>query len=57
MQNILDAILAGDTAAEDFATIDLPDSYKGITVHKDEVDMFEGLASRDKDPAQEPAPR
>ncbi|MDX6276375.1 MAG: crotonyl-CoA reductase, partial [Nocardioidaceae bacterium] len=50
MQNILDAILAGDTSAEDFAAIALPDSYKGITVHKDEVDMFEGLASRDKDP-------
>src|SRR5882757_5772400 len=50
VQNILDAILAGDTAPEDFATIELPDSYKGITVHKDEVDMFEGLASRDKDP-------
>ncbi|MCW2751700.1 MAG: ccrA, partial [Aeromicrobium sp.] len=50
MQNILDAILAGDTAPEEFATIELPESYKGITVHKDEVDMFEGLASRDKDP-------
>ncbi len=50
MQQILDAILAGDTAPEEFGTIALPDSYKGITVHKDEVDMFEGLASRDKDP-------
>jgi len=50
VQNILDAVLAGDTAAEDFATIALPDSYKGITVHKDEVGMFEGMASRDKDP-------
>lgn len=50
MQNILDAIEAGDTSAEDFANIALPESYKGITVHKDEVDMFEGLSSRDKDP-------
>ena len=50
MQQILDAILAGDTAPEDFGSIDLPETYKGITVHKDEVDMFEGLASRDKDP-------
>lgn len=50
MQNILDAIQAGDTSAEDFANIALPESYKGITVHKDEVDMFEGLSSRDKDP-------
>ncbi|MGZ5371159.1 crotonyl-CoA carboxylase/reductase [Aeromicrobium sp.] len=50
MQDILDAILAGDTSNEDFANIDLPDSYKAITVHKEDVDMFEGLASRDKDP-------
>ena len=50
MQNILDAILAGDTSAEDFAALDLPESYRAVTVHKDEVDMFEGLAARDKDP-------
>ncbi|MFI5425572.1 alcohol dehydrogenase catalytic domain-containing protein [Aeromicrobium sp. UC242_57] len=50
MQQILDAILAGDTAPEEFASIALPETYKGITVHKDEVDMFEGIASKDKDP-------
>jgi crotonyl-CoA reductase len=50
LQNILDAILAGDTAKEDFANLALPESYRAVTVHKDEVDMFEGLESRDKDP-------
>jgi crotonyl-CoA reductase len=50
VQNILDAILAGDTAPEDFANLPLPESYRAATVHKDEVDMFEGLESRDKDP-------
>ncbi len=50
MQNILDAILAGDTSPEDFAALDLPESYRAVTVHRDEVDMFEGLAARDKDP-------
>jgi len=50
VKQILDAILAGDTAAEDFAALEIPQSYKAVTVHKDEVDMFEGLASRDKDP-------
>ena len=50
MQNILAAILAGDTSNEDFANIEIPDSYRAITVHKEDVDMFEGLASRDKDP-------
>jgi crotonyl-CoA reductase len=50
VQNILDAILAGDMSKEDFANLDLPESYRAVTVHKDEVDMFEGLESRDKDP-------
>jgi crotonyl-CoA reductase len=50
VQHILDAILADDTSAEDFASLALPESYRAATVHKDEVDMFEGMASRDKDP-------
>jgi crotonyl-CoA reductase len=50
MQQILDAILAGDTSAEEYAALPLPESYRAVTVHKDEVDVFEGLASRDKDP-------
>jgi len=50
VKQILDAILAGDTSAEDYAAMDVPDHYKAVTVHKDEVDMFEGLATRDKDP-------
>jgi len=50
VQNILDAILAGDTSSEDFANLALPESYRAVTVHKDEQDMFEGVASKDKDP-------
>src|SRR3989337_140127 len=50
VQNILDAILAGDTAQEDFANLALPESYRAVTVHKDEVDMFEGMSSKEKDP-------
>ncbi len=50
MQHILDAILAGDTGREDFATLDLPESYRAVTVHKDEVDLFEGVDSAEKDP-------
>ena len=45
MQQILDAILAGDTSGEEFANLELPESYRAATVHKDEVDMFEGLES------------
>ncbi len=48
MQEILAAITAGDTAA--VAGLDVPASYRGVVVRKDEVEMFEGLAARDKDP-------
>jgi crotonyl-CoA reductase len=50
LKHILDAIMAGDTSHEDFAALELPESYRAVTVHKDEVDMFEGEASKDKDP-------
>jgi crotonyl-CoA reductase len=50
VQQILDAILAGDTSSEEYANLPLPESYRAATVHKDDVDMFEGLESRDKDP-------
>ena len=50
MKQILDAVLAGDTSREDYEALDLPDSYQAVTVRKDEADMFEGLASPDKDP-------
>ena len=54
MQQILDAILAGahldDRGSEEFASLDVPGSYRAATVHKDEVDLFEGMEARDKDP-------
>jgi crotonyl-CoA reductase len=50
MKDILEAILAGDTAADEFAALPLPESYLGATVHQDEIDMFAGVASKDKDP-------
>ena len=50
MKKILDAILAGDTTPEEYAALDIPGSYRAVTVRKDEVGMFEGLANTDKDP-------
>ncbi|MET0740490.1 MAG: crotonyl-CoA carboxylase/reductase [Candidatus Nanopelagicales bacterium] len=50
MQHVLDAILASDTTPDDFARLPIPESYRAVTVHKDEVDMFEGIPTRDKDP-------
>ena len=51
MKEILEAILA-DASAEEFATIDLPESYDAAVVREQDVDMFAGLATRDKDPRQ-----
>ena len=45
---IQQAILNGDSAA--VGSLPVPESYRGVTVRADEVDMFEGLESRDKDP-------
>ena len=50
MQQILDAILSGTATAEDFAALGVPESYRAATVHRDEVGMFEGMTSKDKDP-------
>ncbi|MCX6423045.1 MAG: zinc-binding dehydrogenase [Actinobacteria bacterium] len=49
MQYIVDAITAGADSAE-FAALPLPESYRAVTVHKYEATMFDGMASRDKDP-------
>src|SRR4051812_40241881 len=45
---IQQAILNGESAA--VGSLPVPESYRGVTVRADEVDMFEGLESRDKDP-------
>ena len=50
MKQILDAIQSGAATSEDFAALDLPDHYRAAFVKKDEAAMFEGQASRDKDP-------
>ncbi len=42
--------MSGDAA--DVAALKVPESYRGLVVRKDEQGMFEGMASRDKDPRQ-----
>ena len=49
MEAIREAIVAG-ASPDGFAAISIPESYRAITVHKDEAMMFEGVPSRDKDP-------
>jgi crotonyl-CoA reductase len=55
VQHILDAIMAASAdpqsaTAADFAALELPESYRAVTVHKDEAEMFSGLDAKDKDP-------
>jgi crotonyl-CoA reductase len=50
VKDILEAIVAGDTPPAEFATLPVPESYRGVVVRKDEVDMFSGLTTREKDP-------
>src|SRR5674476_1618073 len=42
--------VSGDRSPETFGALALPAKYRAVTVHKDEIGMFAGLASRDKDP-------
>jgi crotonyl-CoA reductase len=48
VHEIRDAILADDTAA--LAGVSVPESYRGITVHADEAEMFAGMSAKEKDP-------
>jgi len=50
MEQIRDAIVSGTAEPGDFAAMPIPESYRGVTVHKDEQDMFSGMPMRDKDP-------
>jgi len=56
VQDILDAIMAAEGAkdpARELAGIGglaVPESYQGVVVRADEQNMFDGLASRDRDP-------
>ncbi|MCA1654991.1 MAG: crotonyl-CoA carboxylase/reductase, partial [Pseudonocardiaceae bacterium] len=50
MRKILDVILAGDLAS--IGSLPVPENYRGVTVHADEVEMFAGRAHEDKDPRE-----
>lgn len=50
MQHIVDAILAGKTDQETYENLEVPDRFTAVTIHKDEVNMFDNMPSREKDP-------
>jgi crotonyl-CoA reductase len=49
MQAVLDAILAGASGPE-LAALPLPETYRAAVVRKEQVGMFDGMLSADKDP-------
>src|SRR6187200_130322 len=49
MDTILEAIQSGASGA-DIANVPIPDHYRAAYVHRDDVAMFEGVESADKDP-------
>lgn len=50
VKEIVSAILSDDVAAGDIVALPIPESYRGSVVRKEDVGMFEGLATADKDP-------
>src|SRR5215213_4700833 len=49
MRAILEAIESG-ASSDDIAALPIPDHYRAVHVRRDDVAMFEGMASSDKDP-------
>src|ERR1022692_2956037 len=52
MQAILDACLSSDATTKDFATLPIPEAYRGALIRKDECDIFSGIPSSKKDPGK-----
>ncbi|MEV6175018.1 crotonyl-CoA carboxylase/reductase [Streptomyces sp. NPDC051954] len=50
MDEIVSAVLSEDASPQDFAGLRLPESYLGAVLREEDVSMFEGMASADKDP-------
>ena len=50
MERIREAIVSGTARPGDFASLEVPDSYRAVTLHKDEQEMFAGVPTWEKDP-------
>ena len=51
MQHILEAIQSG-ASGDELANLPIPESYRAAFVKREDVDMFEGVESWDKDPTK-----
>ena len=45
MKQVLQRSVRQRDPGDDYANLALPDGYRGVTVHKDEVRMFDGFDS------------
>ncbi|WP_225842415.1 crotonyl-CoA carboxylase/reductase [Streptomyces albus] len=52
MREIIEAALAQDAVAADFAALPVPASYRGAVVRREDAGMFDGLPAAEKDPAR-----
>jgi crotonyl-CoA reductase len=50
MDEIRDAIMTGERGPAAWEALAVPESYRAVTVRRDEENLFEGLAHADKDP-------
>jgi crotonyl-CoA reductase len=50
MKTLCDVITSGRGKPEDYVGLPLPKTMRAVTTHDDEVQMFEGLESSQKDP-------
>jgi len=50
VQQIVEAITSGTATADDFTALEVPASYRAAIVRRDEVDLFDGMESKEKDP-------
>ncbi|MFC9244942.1 crotonyl-CoA carboxylase/reductase [Streptomyces sp. NPDC057136] len=46
----MDTVLAGDATARDFESLRMPESYRGVVLRREDVGMFTGMATGEKDP-------
>ncbi|MGX1854287.1 crotonyl-CoA carboxylase/reductase [Streptomyces sp. NPDC055299] len=52
MREIVSAALSEDAVGADFAALPVPQSYRGAVVLRDESEMFQGMATADKEPTK-----
>jgi ferredoxin len=57
MREIVSAALSEDAVGADFAALSVPQSYRGAVVPRDESEMFQGMATADKEPSKSPRVR